>query len=337
MSSQANLQQKSNRSRSSRRFQPYTTTAEIRKQVKDLHKIDNWHGFLQITEDWGLIIAATTLSLFAWTHQPIWSAAIIYSLTIILIGARQRGLRVNNHQATHNALFKNRTLNYWVTVLFCTWITLESYSGYDKTHNSKDYGHHKNLGTDRDLDHQSVVAQGLYSDQRHTFRIIPYLLTLPLKTVNYWFFLIKSRVFSPHELPQERWMRLLFWILILMGCHCFHAWSILLMYWLVPLLTTANWIGSIVQLAEHYPLMEMGYESELYVSRNRIMHPFWNLVLSNHQEGYHLVHHLFPGLPFWHMKHTHKILMQDPVYADLHQEEGILYLLKQLEITSVNT
>ena len=317
---------------SNRKFQPYKPDIALRKQIKPLHQLDNWHGFLQIAEDWILIVIAISFSLVSWTYLPSWLALFIYCVTIVLIGSRQRGLRVNNHQATHISLFKNRILNYWVTVLFCTWPTLESYSGYDDTHNSKDRGHHLNLGTVRDLDHQAVVAQGLY--QRDSFNFKHYLLTLPLNTPAYWVFLLKSRVMPLHEKYQERWMRLAFWLLLFIGNNFFHTWNILFCYWLVPLLTTANWVGSIIHLAEHYPLMEMEHNSEIDASRNRIMHPFWNIFLSTHQEGYHLIHHLFPKLPFWNMKKAHTIMMQDLLYASLHRQEGIAHLVEQIE--SVN-
>ncbi|CAF5133718.1 unnamed protein product, partial [Rotaria sp. Silwood1] len=31
------------------------------------------------------------------------------------------------------------------------------------------------------------------------------------------------------------------------------------------------------------------------------------------------VHHLFPKVPQWELHSVHLILMQDPVYANLHQ------------------
>jgi fatty acid desaturase len=314
-----------------KRFEPYIVDAPLRQQIKPLHQLNNWRGLVQVAEDWGWIATSIVISQVAWAYCPFWLAFSIYLSTIILIGARQRGLRVTNHQATHHALLKNRHLSYWVSALFCAWPTLESYSGYDDTHNSKAHGHHYNLGTDRDVDHQAVVAQGLYGEQRQGFQFKLYLLALPLKTPAYWLFLLKSRVFNPHEKPQERWMRFAFWLFVIVGCSFFRTWHILGLYWFVPLLSTANWVGAIIQLAEHYPLMEMGHTSELYVSRNRIMHPFWNIFLSTHQEGYHLVHHIFPGLPFWNLKAAHQILMQDPRYAELHQTEGIANLFNQLD------
>ncbi|MFP4338740.1 MAG: fatty acid desaturase, partial [Halothece sp.] len=103
-----------------------------------------------------------------------------------------------------------------------------------------------------------------------------------------------------------------------------------LLYWIVPLLTTSNWFGSFIQLAEHYPLIETAESIDLYLSRNRILSPISNFFIGTHSEGYHLIHHLFPSLPLWNMKKAHSILMQDEMYAALHQETGLNNLIKQL-------
>lgn len=60
-------------------------------------------------------------------------------------------------------------------------------------------------------------------------------------------------------------------------------------------------------------------EGRLYKTRNRICSPFENFFLGIHQEGYHLVHHLYPKLPAWKLSEAHKFLMEtNSEYNALH-------------------
>jgi fatty acid desaturase len=299
---------------------------KIKRSITALHELDNWHGILQVTEDWLLILAATAISLSAWQFLPRWAAIPVYLAAIVLIGARQRGLRVNNHQATHNALAKHPQLNYLLATIFGAWLVLESFSGFDDTHNSREHGHHPNLGTAKDIDHMSVVGNGLYD----AVSVEHYLWSLPLHTPNYLKFLFSHRIFNPRENPQERVTRLFYFGSIAFLFIYAGFGTEFLLYWLVPLFTTANWIGSFIQVAEHYPLMMASEPVDIYLSRNRILSPFWNIFVSTHQEGYHLIHHLYPKLPMWNMSKAHQILMSDPAYAAIHPNTGMNALMDSL-------
>jgi fatty acid desaturase len=299
---------------------------EIKRSITALHELDNWHGILQVAEDWLWIIAAIAISLSAWEFFPLWVAIPVYLVAIVIIGARQRGLRVNNHQATHNALAKNPQLNYWLSTIFCAWLVLESHSGFDDTHNSRENGHHSNLGTAKDVDHLSVVSAGLYG----AVTVVRYLWSLPLHTPNYLKFLFSNRIFNPRENRQERVIRLFYFGSIAFLFIYTGFGTEFLLYWLVPLFTIANWIGSFIQVAEHYPLMMQSEPVDIYLSRNRILSPFWNFFVGTHQEGYHLIHHLYPKLPMWNMSKAHQILMSDPAYAAIHSHTGMNALMDSL-------
>jgi fatty acid desaturase len=309
-------------------YRKHRFSPEILRQIAQLHKdLDNWHGFLQVLEDWLLIGLAIIFSLWSWQNLPLIFGILSYVLAIVLIGGRQRGLRVNNHQASHKSLAKNPQLNYCLGTLFGCWTLLESFSGYDDTHNSKANGHHPQHGTDRDVDHIAVVRKGLYAPEVTPNDVKRYLLTIPLQTPNYILFLFQR---NHSEKLQERVFRLIYFlavstVLIALGWGKYY-----LIYWIVPLFTTANWLGAFIQLAEHYPLITKAEPKDIYLSRNRIFSPFINLFLGTHYDGYHLVHHLFPSLPFWHSRKAHEILMQDEVYASLHQETGLKSLVKQI-------
>jgi len=76
--------------------------------------------------------------------------------------------------------------------------------------------------------------------------------------------------------------------------------------------------------------MKTTHKIDIYMTRNRMCSLLTNFFLGTHWEGYHLVHHLFPGIPSWRYKEAHQILMKDTVYASLNQEKGWSSLIKQI-------
>lgn len=303
---------------------------EIKRQITELHQFDNWHGICQIAEDWTWIGVAIFLSLVAWHTLPNLIAGAVYFCAVVVIGARQRGLRVNNHWATHEALAKNGKLNFVLATIPAAWLVLESFTGFDDSHNSRENGHHPNLGTAKDVDHMAVVQAGLYNSEVSGEDVKRYLWSIPLNTPKYLLFLLTNRIFNPREKRLERMIRLSYFgtisaLMIYMG------WGTeFFLYWIVPLLTTANWIGLFIQLAEHYPLIVTAKPADIYLSRNRILPPHWNFLVSTHQEGYHLIHHLYPKLPMWNLRKAHQVLMEDPAYAAVHGQNSMESLMRSL-------
>lgn len=319
-------------SRRSKRFSPYRWSPEICRQIKPINKsLDNWHGPLMAVEDYLIIIATILASVWLWKHSIMPLSLASYLLANLIIGARIRGLRLLLHSASHSSLAKNKHWNYLLGTLFSGWLTLESLSGYNHTHNSLSEGHHLNLGTEGDEDHKSVVSQGLYDPSKGGKQVIIHLLTLPLQTTKYLRFMVKNRILNANESKQERCLRITFYLLsisILWYCGWGH---ILLLYWIIPLLTTATYIGLFIQIAEHYPLIEKATTpNQIYVSRNRDFNPVLNVLFNTHNEGYHLVHHLFPTLPFWKVKEAHHILMCDEVYASVNQDLSFKAVISSL-------
>jgi fatty acid desaturase len=103
------------------------------------------------------------------------------------------------------------------------------------------------------------------------------------------------------------------------------GWKFILIYWLVPYLTAFQVITWFIELAEHYPLVKNA-QYDLYATRNRFSHPIEAFFTSMHGENFHLIHHLFPGVPFWKMKKAHEILLNDNEYARINASFGGIFL-----------
>jgi len=74
--------------------------------------VDNWHGLLELLEDWTVIGGAIAGSIWAFASLPLPAAAAIYAVAIFLIGTRHRSLADLLHQSAHKTLAANRALNF---------------------------------------------------------------------------------------------------------------------------------------------------------------------------------------------------------------------------------
>lgn len=129
---------------------------------------------------------------------------------------------------------------------------------------------------------------------------------------------------------RERGIRIFYVALITGVCIYGGWWPVLIAFWLVPMVTTANWIGSLIELAEHYPYIETGPRVDILMTRNRLCCSLTNFFLGVHHEGYHLIHHLFPGMPSFNYPSVHKLLLQDKTYASLNASQGWRQILSEV-------
>lgn len=316
-------------------WQRYLFSEQILNEIKALCKLDNWHGFLQLLEDWFIIVCFIFVSELNFTYYNRLStiiSLIVYAMTIFIIGTRMRGLAEILHQSAHGTLCQNRKLNLILGTLPSGWVVLQSWSVYRKTHV---FQHHPFLGDpNSDPDVQVLIEQGLYEENITQLEKIMYLLKIPSvsSTILYIKYLIKNRIYSNIENRFEFYTRISFLAGVLAALYYLDFLSIFVRYWLVPLLTTANWLGAFIELSEHYPLlMRKGkVTKDIYMSRNRLTTPLENFFIGIHQENFHLVHHLFPRIPAWNFFKAHAILMKDSAYFALHQKQkvglaGLLY------------
>jgi fatty acid desaturase len=140
-------------------------------------------------------------------------------------------------------------------------------------------------------------------------------------TVSY---LLINRLVQPDNKSELFRMFFSLTIFVLLGSW-WVGWKFFAIYWLVPYLTTFQIITWFIELAEHYPLIKNA-KNDLSATRNRFSHPIEAFLTSMHGENFHLIHHLFPGVPFWNLKEAHDILLGDPEYARINASFGGIFL-----------
>lgn len=290
-------------------------STDIKRQIKTLYVYDNYHGLIALLSSYLLI----ALAIIAAEKFPY-----LLPLSLIIIGSRQRALATLLHEASHSVLAKNKTLNRILGEYFAGNLVFQSWSSYKRSHV---VDHHQKLGDpDKDPDLQYYIAAGMYLKKTRQQMIVQHLLVpaLFLNAFSSLKYLVIHRLLRASR-PIE--------LITITTTHCmlaaagsyFFGLELYVLYWLVPYLTVFQAITWFIELAEHYPIVKDAKYS-LYATRNRFSHPLEHFLTAMHGENFHLIHHLFPSIPFWNMKRAHRILLQDKDYARINASFGGIFL-----------
>jgi fatty acid desaturase len=307
----------------------YKFSSEIRSQLKNFTGLDNWHGVLALAEDYFVIAASIWV-----TCQITW---LFYPVTLLIIGARQRALATLLHESSHGTLAQNKRLN-WFLGTFCSgYLIFQQMGDYKKSHCK---GHHRYLGNSvLDPDSKFYYYQGLYdSNLRPKDFLINHIIQplLLLKVPQYLLYILKHRLFSTKGGSQEKAIMLLYLLVIAIALTALGNLHTLILFWLIPYLTTFQVLGWFIELSEHYPLAGEN-KIDLHMSRNRLSPWYEAFFTSIHCENFHLIHHLFPSIPFWNMSKVHQILLTDANYAKQHHMSGGIFFASKESFSIVSS
>ena len=284
-------------------------------------QLDNYHSILPILWDWCLIFGAIYVNKCLSSHKK-YLGFLFYPITLLIIGGRMRALANLLHESTHRCLAKSKLWNDFIGTVLSGWCILQSWTGYYENHIVL---HHPHLGDpDKDPDFQQMIETGLYNKNVTRADVVNYIKSIPSLrfTITYVKYIVKDRLFPKQETKLETILRMSFWITVAAVLYQTGNMLNLIIFWFIPMLTTANWIGNLAELMEHYPLLKEGVD-EMHASRNRFCGTIGDFIFNPHGDQYHLVHHLFPHLPPWNFEKAHAILMEDECYRELHQGNKI--------------
>ncbi|WP_199154673.1 guanitoxin biosynthesis L-arginine gamma (S) hydroxylase [Chromobacterium sp. ASV23] len=287
---------------------------EITKSIKTLYQLNNWRAPLAVISDHGTIL------LFAWLAHKF---PLLIPISIIVIGSRQRALATILHEASHLSLSENRNLGKILGTFLSGYLIFQSWDSYKQSHV---LNHHHFLGNQhKDPDYSYYISSGVYNHQSKKQFIWKYFWRpiLSLNTFSNIKYLLRHRL-----LESSSRQELLFMLISLIGYTIIGSSiagpEFILLYWILPYLTSFQAISWFIELAEHYPLLGKS-ELDIFSSRNRFGGLLENLLTGMHGERYHLIHHLFPRIPYWNIKKAHEILMQDSTYRQVNINFGGIF------------
>jgi fatty acid desaturase len=293
----------------------YQFDEKVKNSIHLLYRYNNSAGILAVCVNFSLIAAVIALSEYSMWFLPV---------SILVIGSRQRALATLLHEASHGILSRSKRLNRFLGTWLSGYLVFQTWSAYKASHV---HAHHSKLGNPaHDPDFQFYVKSGVYDIKtseaffwRHVAR--PILFLNFLSSV---FYLARHRLLNKDSRSEIPSLMLAVTALGTVGTLCAGS-KFFLLYWLLPYLTVFQAITWFIELSEHFPMVKYA-KKDIEATRNRFSHAIEHFLTGMHGESFHLVHHLFPGVPFYRLKAAHRILLSDPVYAQLNANTGGIFL-----------
>jgi fatty acid desaturase len=279
---------------------------DVRLELARLRVRRDGRNVAALAADWTTIALAVAASL-------VTGHLAVYAIAVVIIGSRQRALMNLVHEASHHKLFRGRRANDMAGKLLAAFPVVTGLAAYTCSH----CRHHA----------------GLWDEQRDpkTIRYRQLGLVAPRADRSFWWrHLARPLALAhvPHNLSaalswageprSERVQRAAFWAVVLGVVASLGLWRELLLLWVVPYCTSFQVIRYWAEMAEHAGLRTT---DPWMASRNWTSNALMRWLMISHDE-YHLIHHLFPGIPHYRMTEAHRTLLQVPQYAAAHHCDG---------------
>jgi fatty acid desaturase len=301
-------------------------------EVRELSQISHWRSLAQGFIEWGWIGLAIVLAKWI-------DSIALYPLWVLLIGSRQHALAILMHDAAHGRVHPDRNWNDAIGELMFAWPLLISMRAYRRVH----LAHHRHLQTPLDPDWKLWRKFSYYWFPKNRSAVIGEIARFSLGFGAIQIFGMLRHFFKLYVRPQDsrvtnessaeataslsRFILPLCGVAVLAGLITavtwLDAWTTLVLYWVIPLLTATLGIQYVRGLAEHF-ISENGGPEALSCSRSMSYSLLERILVAPLNVGYHLEHHLYPSVPFYRLKELHHRLMAMPDFRQqAHVTHGV--------------
>lgn len=218
------------------------------------------------------------------------------------------------HEAVHYRVMQNRSIAEVVSNLFCALPLGMLTSKYRYEH----LLHHKYNSTSDDpyIGHYKQSENWKFPK---TAKSVIRLFLKDLSMLNFRDWKIPQRNWSPFSNAGKNLTKtelatvIVFTVTLLTMLTVFNLWLYFALVWLVPLLFVVPVLVRIRTVAEHMLLTERNRLDETRHVDSNVVEGFF---ISPRNINVHVVHHLYPSIPFYNLLKLHKFLLSYQKYTD---------------------
>jgi fatty acid desaturase len=269
-----------------------------KEELAGLREMEDWRSWVSVLGNWAIVFGSMAM-------VAVWPNPLTVIAALFLIGARQLGLAVLMHEASHFSLFSSKRVNDWVATWLCAYPVWSDLYAYRKYH----MGHHARTWTkgDPDLNLATPFPVTRESLRRKIWR--------DLSGQTGWK-RVKFTLQRDLGLRQGKMGRtedsarafrgmivtngVLFALLAALG----HPALYLL--WVVAFLTTNMLVTRIRAIAEHSMVTDPS--DPLRNTRTTLASWLERLLVAPNRVNYHLEHHLLMTVPHYKLPEMHALL-----------------------------
>ncbi len=259
---------------------------------------------LHVAIEWAWIVGATVLALHV---DTVWMTLA----AIAFIATRQNALLMLMHEFAHRKFSRTRPgLNDALGDFLAAIPLFVTIHGFRRDH----LQHHRAPSTTRDPNWMASIRRERYRFPKTRLQMA-WLLVLHCLGV-FTFQDAKSYLFEAGmavNTPRATQLRQAAVALLVIGvASAFQLWTVLALYWLLPILTVLMALLYLRDVAEHFALPRPGIEA----ARTVLAGPIDRFLIAPHGVNFHTEHHLYPSVPFCRMRQLHETLRDRPEFKN---------------------
>jgi fatty acid desaturase len=297
---------------------PLNEPPALRQRIKTLSQPNTAVAVYHLIETWGVIALVLYWSIVLCPVATGIPGVIVYCVAVAVVASRQHALMVLTHEGIHKRLSRNVGLNDGVARYVAAFPVFISLAKWRFIH----LYHHQCTQTADDPDRAIYARYPLGS--RKFFRLLlrdvcgmnvlttlKYFIDLPFMTPEFnRRFLGDARAVQYQQGADMRAFAV-FWLVVLTGGLVFGGSRLTLLfglYWLVPYCTFTQVFFRIRGAIEHGNVPDP--QNPYRQTRTYFLHPAVGFFFAPKGVNYHLEHHLYPSVPFFHLPRLHAELRQ---------------------------
>jgi fatty acid desaturase len=277
----------------------YRAPRALEEKIKKAHATRTVFTLVAILSDYCYSFGAIWLAYAAWRSAGALIGIAVSGLACIVVARGQRALEALLHEGAHKNWSRRARLNSTLCTILAATPVIADVREYWNTHRL----HHSHYGTGRDTDRVRYVELLLDDLDRSSLRRFAagIIMRLP-RYVAGWYRAVGSN--------KSTVARFAIWL----GFVCAASWMVsgewaagvfVPSCWLVGLALVLPVIRIIGEAAEH-TYLDGDTVFDTTVTNCGLIH---RLIFHPHGDGYHLVHHMWPGVPHHAIRKLHHTMM----------------------------